>query len=105
MNIKKIEEIQYYQELDDFDGIINEATTQQITDKAFYTTTLGWDEQIWDLSNVSNDFTPKLQGLDPNATKAVGVHKAEIYSVDEFISELSAHPEMENSQLWMTLTL
>ena len=78
-----------------FDGIINEATTQQITDKAFYTTTLGWDEQIWDLSNVSNEFTPKLQGLDPNATKAVGVHKAEIYSVDEFISELSAHPDGE----------
>ena len=78
-----------------FDGIINEATTQQITDKAFYTTTLGWDKQIWDLSNVSNEFTPKLQGLDPNATKAVGVHKAEIYSVDEFISELSAHPDGE----------
>ena len=78
-----------------FDGIINEATTQQITDKAFYTTTLGWDEQIWDLSNVSNEFTPKLQGLDSNATKAVGVHKAEIYSVDEFISELSAHPDGE----------
>ena len=78
-----------------FAGIIDEATTQQITDKAFYTTTLGWDEQIWDLSNVSNKVTPKLQGLDPNANKAVGVHKAEIYSVDEFISELSAHPDGE----------
>lgn len=78
-----------------FDGIINEATTQQITDKAFYTTTLGWDEQIWDLSNVSNKVTPKLQGLDPNANKAVGVHKADIYSVDDFISELSAHPDGE----------
>ena len=78
-----------------FAGIINEATTQQITSKEFYTTTLGWDEQIWDLSNVSNEFTPKLQGLDPNANKAVGVHKAEIYSVDEFISELSAHPDGE----------
>ena len=79
----------------DFAGIIEEATTHQITSKEFYTTTLGWDEQIWDLSNVSNKVTPKLQGLDPNANKAVGVHKAEIYSVDEFISELSAHPDGE----------
>ena len=78
-----------------FAGIIEEATTHQITSKEFYTTTLGWDEQIWDLSNVSNKVTPKLQGLDPNANKAVGVHKAEIYSVDEFISELSAHPDGE----------
>ncbi|MCI6457959.1 MAG: hypothetical protein MSA56_09680, partial [Clostridium sp.] len=78
-----------------FDGIINEATTQQITDKAFYTTTLGWDEQIWDLSNVSNEFTPKLQGLDPNANKAVGVHKADIYSVDDFITQLSQYPDGE----------
>ena len=79
----------------DFAGIIEEATTQQITSKEFYTTTLGWDEQVWDLSNVSNEFTPKLQGLDPNANKAVGVHKADIYSVDEFIAELSAHPDGE----------
>ena len=78
-----------------FAGIIDEATTQQITSKEFYTTTLGWDEQVWDLSNVSNEFTPKLQGLDPNANKAVGVHKADIYSVDEFIAELSAHPDGE----------
>ena len=78
-----------------FAGIIDEATTQQITDKAFYTTTLGWDEQIWDLSNVSNEFTPKLQGLDPNANKAVGVHKADIYSVDDFITQLSQYPDGE----------
>ena len=78
-----------------FAGIIEEATTHQITSKEFYTTTLGWDEQIWDLSNVSNKVTPKLQGLDPNANKAVGVHKADIYSVDDFISELSAHPDGE----------
>ena len=78
-----------------FAGIIEEATTHQITSKEFYTTTLGWDEQVWDLSNVSNEFTPKLQGLDPNANKAVGVHKADIYSVDEFIAELSAHPDGE----------
>lgn len=78
-----------------FAGIIEEATTHQITSKEFYTTTLGWDEQIWDLSNVSNKVTPKLQGLDPNANKAVGVYKADIYSVDDFISELSAHPDGE----------
>lgn len=78
-----------------FAGIINEATTQQITSKEFYTTTLGWDEQIWDLSNVSNEFTPKLQGLDPNANKAVGVHKADIYSVDDFITQLSQYPDGE----------
>ena len=78
-----------------FAGIIDEATTQQITSKEFYTTTLGWDEQVWDLSNVSNEFTPKLQGLDPNANKAVGVYKADIYSVDDLISELSAHPDGE----------
>lgn len=77
------------------DGKIDIASASAVETVDFYTNTLGWDEQIWDLSNVSNKVTPKLQGLDPNATKAVGVHKAEIYSVDEFISELSAHPDGE----------
>ncbi|WP_308780139.1 ZmpA/ZmpB/ZmpC family metallo-endopeptidase-related protein [uncultured Clostridium sp.] len=78
-----------------FDGKIGVVTKEQISSKEFYTETLGWNESIWDLSSATNVCTPKLKNLDPNETKAIEVHKAEINSVEEFITELTAYPNGE----------
>ncbi|MGN0025896.1 MAG: ZmpA/ZmpB/ZmpC family metallo-endopeptidase-related protein, partial [Clostridium sp.] len=78
-----------------FNGKIGVATKDQITSLNFYIDTLGWDENIWDLSSVTNEYTPKLKNLDPNKPKAIGVYKGEINSVEEFITELTAHPTGE----------
>lgn len=78
-----------------FDGKIGVATEEQIKSKEFYTKTLGWNEEIWDLSSVTKEYTPKLKNLDPNETKAIGVYKAKIKSADKFIEELTKHPNGE----------
>ena len=79
----------------EFDGKIGVVTKEQITSKEFYIETLGWDEEIWDLSTVTKEYTPKLKNLDPNETKAIGVYKSEIDSVDKFLTELKTHPNGE----------
>lgn len=79
----------------EFIGKIGVVTKEQITSKEFYIETLGWDEEIWDLSSVTNEYTPKLKNLDPNEAKAIGVYKSEINSVEKFLTELSTHPNGE----------
>ena len=79
----------------DFTGKIAVANKAQITSEDFYRNTLGWNEEIWDLSNVTREFSPKLRNLDPNESKAIGVHRVEISSVEQFIDELSKNPTGE----------
>nr|WP_288555465.1 ZmpA/ZmpB/ZmpC family metallo-endopeptidase-related protein [uncultured Mediterraneibacter sp.] len=78
-------------------GKISVASKGQVTDVSFYTGTLGWKEEIWDLSAVGEEKTPKLKELDPNEPSTIAVYKGTIRSVDEFASELAAHPEGEFS--------
>ncbi len=79
----------------DFQGKIAVANKNQIINKDFYKNTLGWNEEIWDLSNVTKEFSPKLKNLDPNESKGIGVHKAEISSIEQFINELANNPTGE----------
>ena len=79
----------------DFNGKIGTVNKEQITSKDFYIETLGWNEDIWDLSSIENEHVPKLKNLDPNETKAIGVYKSEINSIEEFITELTEHPTGE----------
>ncbi len=39
---------------------------EDLKNKGFYTNTLGWSENIWDLSRVESGGLPKLKGNDPN---------------------------------------
>ena len=73
----------------DFTDKIAIAYKSQITSKDFYTSTLGWNEEIWDLSNVTRELSPKLNNLDPNESKGIGVYKVEISSAEQFINELT----------------
>lgn len=76
-------------------GKIDPASKGQITDASFYTGTLGWKADIWDLSGVGEEKTPKLKGLDPNEASVIAGYKGTIRSVDEFAAELAAHPDGE----------
>ena len=74
-------------------GKIDAASKGQVTDASFYTGTLGWKEDIWDLSEVGAEKTPKLKSLDPNETSVIAVYRGTISSADEFETELAAHPD------------
>lgn len=74
-------------------GKIETASKAQITAASFYTGTLGWQEEIWDLSTVGEEKTPKLKGLDPNETSEIAVYHGTISSVEEFETELTEHPD------------
>ena len=78
----------------DFTGKISVATKQNITDRAFYSNTLGFDTEVWDLSYVSQECIPKLKNWDPNEKTLINkIDTYQIHSVDEFISLINAHPD------------
>ncbi len=78
----------------DFTGKISVATKQDITSREFYSNTLGFDTEVWDLSNVTIECIPKLKNSDPN--EKTPIHKIDTYQVqsaDELINLMSAHPD------------
>ena len=78
----------------DFTGKISIATKQDIMNEAFYTNTLGFDTEVWDLSYVSQECIPKLKNWDPNEKTLI--HKIETYAIhsaEEFKELLQAHPD------------
>ena len=78
----------------DFTGKISVATKQDIMNEAFYTNTLGFDTEVWDLSYVSQECIPKLKNWDPNEKTLI--HKIETYAIhsaEEFKELLQAHPD------------
>ncbi len=79
----------------DYTDKLRLAGYQQITSSDFYTGTLGWDADIWDFSKIADETAPTLKGLDTKEAQFVGVYRAEIKTVDEFLTELSAHPTGE----------
>lgn len=91
----------------DFNGKITVADTEKISTTDFYSQTLKWDLNIWDLSNVEKGGLPKLKNLDPNNVTAI-IEKAEIKTVDDFIRinevpdaiyELKADIDFENYEV------
>ena len=70
------------------------ATKQNITDRAFYSNTLGFDTEVWDLSYVSQECIPKLKNWDPNEKTLINkVDTYAIHSAEEFKELLQAHPD------------
>ena len=75
--------------------------------KEFYTTTLGWSEDIWDLSLVEDGFLPKLKGNDKNeniilitedkqSIDSLNIILQETKKEDEYSEELKENDDEHN---------
>lgn len=49
----------------DVTGKITEKTLDELKAKEFYTTALGWSEEVWDFSGLALGKAPKLKGIAP----------------------------------------
>ena len=79
----------------DFEGKIDIAFKEDITNTEFYTDTLEWDQNIWDLSKISEEKLPKLRNSDPNVMEDIKLPKHSIHSAEEFESLLNQYPDEE----------
>ncbi len=77
----------------DFTGKISVANRQNVTSKEFYTNTLGWNEDIWDFSTISNCNTPTLKNNDPNQTMQIDIPVHYIHNAEEFQNLIEQYPD------------
>ncbi len=77
----------------DFTGKISVANRQNVTSKEFYTNILGWNEDIWDFSAISNCNTPILKNNDPNQTMQIEIPVHQIHNAEEFQNLIKQYPD------------
>ncbi len=77
----------------DFTGKISVANKENITSEEFYTNTLGWNNGIWDFSNVAGNNIPKLKNSDPNEIIGIAIPVHAIHTAEEFDTLLNQYPQ------------
>lgn len=76
----------------DFAGKIINIDSKEMNNKEFYTSTLGWSEEIWDFKNVLAGGLPKLKSsLDTNDITSM-IDKIEISTIED-LQKLNADPD------------
>lgn len=68
----------------DFTGKIGIIKESDVTQLSLYKEILGWDENIWDFTNIGSQGLPKLKNYDPNNIKNI-IEKIEISTIEDFV--------------------
>ena len=86
------------------EGKITEQSLEELKKKEFYTDTLGWSEEIWDFSHLSEGKAPTLKGIDTNSVAMTQNVAASTVNLSETM-EIAAEANREKVQEKTTLEL